>query len=77
MNVLYTNINSLGNKVQNLEWESTQFPYPIDVIAETCLGPEINMGELAIRGYELLRNDRNVYGEGLNFISVMTLKLTL
>ena len=50
----------LRNKVQNLEWESKQFSN-IDVISltETSLGPEINTGELAIEGYELLRNDRS------------------
>ena len=58
--ILYTNINSLRNKVQNLEWESKQFSN-IDVISltETSLGPEINTGEVEIEGYELLRNDRS------------------
>lgn len=64
---MYTNINSLRNKVHNLEWESTQFSYNIDIISltETCLGPEINMGELSMVGYELFRNDRNMHGGGI------------
>lgn len=66
INIMYTNINSLRNKIPDLEWEMNQ-SYGVDILAltETLLGPEINTGEVSINGYQLYRNDRSTQGGGV------------
>lgn len=63
--ILYTNINSLRKKI-DLEFETSQFSNVLAItLTETHLGPGINSGELHIRGYQLLRNDRDGSGGGV------------
>ena len=61
---MYTNINSLQNKVHDIKWEINRVN-SVDIIAltETKLGSEINYEEVGITGFQIFRKDRNAQGE--------------
>ena len=59
MRFLYTNANSLLNKMPELRYKVEVEKYDVISITETWASPAINDAELSIEGYSMFRKDRN------------------
>lgn len=67
LNVAHININSLRNKLSEIENLLSEKNVYILALTETHLDQTFEDGELFIQGYNVYRKDRNKYGGGVAF----------
>ena len=66
LRVGFLNVNSLRCRIEKLRLYLNDNPsYHIFVIAESWLGPIVDDSVIQIKGYTILRQDRNIHGGGV------------
>ena len=77
LSILYTNVRSILNKINEINTTASILDPDIICLVETWLYPNISSGILNLTGYNIIRKDRGSKGGGLliavkNYLQVDT-----